>query len=106
MIGVSFSEIIIILIVMLLIINPKDIPSIVKYLKKVKSKFDHLNSELYSVINKLSSESDSLSLNDNKDLNEINILLKEICDNGGKYDGEYDIEKIREAHKKIVKPHN
>ena len=103
MIGLSFSEIIVILIVMLLIVNPKDIPSIVKYLKKVKSKFNNLNSELHSVINNLSSESDSISLNNNEDLNEINILLKEICDNGGRYDGEYDLKQIRKTHKKIVK---
>jgi Sec-independent protein translocase protein TatA len=99
MIGLSFGEIIIILIVGLLIINPKDIPVIIRYLRKIKSHFTNLTNEFSSTLTKFSSD---LELNNKEDLNEINRLLKEICDYGGKYEGDYDLVKIKKVHSKIV----
>jgi Sec-independent protein translocase protein TatA len=102
MIGISFGEIIVILIVILLFINPKDIPHIIKYIKYIKSHFNNLNKEFESITNEILSETESIGLNEKKKLEEINHLLKEIFDNGGKYDGEYDLKKIKIAHKKIL----
>ena len=102
MIGISFGEIIVILIVILLFINPKDIPYIIKYIKYIKSHFNNLNSEFESITNKIVSETESITFNDKQDLDEINHLLKEICDNGGQYDGDYDLKKIKIEHKKII----
>ena len=101
MIGLSFGEIIIILIVGLLIINPKDIPQIIKYIKGFKSYIDSLSSEFKSVLNNISSESDLEILNNQTNLDEINKLLKEIYDNGEKYDGDYDLIEIRKVHNKM-----
>jgi Sec-independent protein translocase protein TatA len=102
MIGISFGEIIVILIVILLFINPKDIPHIIKYIKYIKSHFNKLHSEFESITNKILSETEPIAFNEKKELDEINHLLKEICDNGGQYDGDYDLKKIKIEHKKII----
>jgi Sec-independent protein translocase protein TatA len=102
MIGLSFVEIIIILLIMILVINPKDIPTIIKYFKKFRSQFNHLNDEFKTTFNKIASETEAIAFNNEEELKEINRLLQEICDNGGKYEGEYDLTEIRKVHSKLT----
>jgi Sec-independent protein translocase protein TatA len=102
MIGLSFSEIIVILLVILVIVNPKDIPIIIKYFKKVRSYFQNFNKEFSSIMNNISSELDGIKLDNEEEIKQINFFLKEICDNGGKYEGEYNLEKIKAEYDKIL----
>ena len=99
MIGLSFGEIIVVAIVAILVIKPKDIPSIIKYLKELKLYFNNLLTDFKSIFSSLSSD---IEFNSKEEIEEINRLLKAICDSGGKYEGEYDLVKIREAHSKIL----
>ncbi len=102
MIGLSLSEIIVILLVTLLLVNPKDIPIIIKYFKKIKSYFQTVNKEFNSIVNNFSSQVDSLKLDNEEEIEQINFFLKKIYDNGGKYEGEYSLDKIKEEYNKLL----
>jgi hypothetical protein len=53
-------------------------------------------------MNNISSELDGIKLDNEEEIKQINFFLKEICDNGGKYEGEYNLEKIKAEYDKIL----
>lgn len=93
----SFSELIIILIVIVLVIKPEDLPSIFKQIRKFRSYFTDTKNEILSQMN---ISLDGNELGQNQD--EINDYLKKISDMGSHYNGEYDLDKIRKHYENLL----
>lgn len=92
----SFFELLVVLVVIILVVKPDDIPQIINTIGQFYSQLVKFKSSLFS----------QFRPNDVLDQAEdMNFYLEQICNIEGKYDGEYDIVSIKHKYDELVKLH-
>lgn len=96
----SFSEFLIILLVALFAVKPKDIPTILKKIKRIKSFIFDTKSEILSQIgmDKVAREVGTLTHN----TDEMNFYLEKIIKLDGVYEGEYSIDSLKKRYNNLI----
>jgi Sec-independent protein translocase protein TatA len=87
----SITEILVVLVVALFVVKPEDVPSIVKGFRKIKSYLRGLQRDIMS------------KLEEPEDVDEMNKYLEKISALGVKYDGEYDLDEVKEKYISLLK---
>ncbi|MDF2965947.1 MAG: hypothetical protein K0Q51_1335 [Rickettsiaceae bacterium] len=100
MFGFSFSEIIVVLIVAVLVLKPEDVPILAKKFKELKNYFIDFKKEINKNIDQLTDQADITKAAE-EDIEEINFYLKRIVELGSSYNGNYDLEEIRSHYKAL-----
>lgn len=95
----SIGEIVIIILVGFLVIKPEDIPQITKFLSSILQYVNNLKRDIHAKIQTASE--DDHNLVDHVD--EINFYLTKVADLGLKYDGEYNLDHIRNFYYDAIK---
>ena len=108
MFGLSLSEIVVVIIVCIIVVKPKDIPTIIKYFRKFKILIKNLQSEFYHVIKDLDSNITNNSTANNtqffeEQVQELNYYLEKIHDSGIRYNGDYEINEVKTFYFKKLK---
>ncbi len=88
----SFSEILLVLVVALLVMKPEDMPEIIRSYKKISSYFYKVKKEILSLFE-----------DEPDDVAEINKYLLKISSLDVKYDGEYKLQEIKSFYHKLLK---
>ena len=107
----SFYEILIIGIIAILLIKPEDIPVIIKKFKQFKRLFTTTKEQIYSQIKECADfDEESKAINPKVKPNElsdeiikVNYYLNRLAELGIMYDGEYDLDKIKEYYNSHIK---
>lgn len=97
----SFSEILLILLVAILVLKPEDIPSIMKYFLKLKKQVFGIKEYFLNVFREIEGKALGTELKVDE-INEINEYVKKIHELGLRYDGEYKIEDVRRYYLSVV----
>lgn len=98
----SFSEIIIVIIVAIIIIKPEDLPYIIRQIKKIRRFFYNIKDEFLGAIDQNLLENDD----SNAETEAINKYIEKILSLGEKYEGNYNLKDIREFYHKLLKDRN
>jgi Sec-independent protein translocase protein TatA len=97
MLSISWSEILVILFVAIIVSNPKDIPSIISSFKDFIKKINKIKQEVVKVIGNFDDNQEIASIK--KDLEEevalINSKITQIVDNEGNVYDAYDISELK-----------
>ena len=93
----SGGEIIIILLVLILIIKPEDLPKLLSIFRKIKMYFDVLQSEVSQCMSEI--EQEAIQLTEEE---KINIYLARIIDLGYVYEGELNFKEIQQFYYKLL----
>ena len=106
----SYSEMIVIAIVILCVIKPKDITHIKTIVKSILEIFNDIKILIHDVIDKIDTKYSIKDQRNNKTdifnidhADEINFYISKIIDLGQIYEGEYDLSKIRKYYYEILK---
>ncbi len=94
----SFSEILLILLIAVLILKPEDLPTIMRYFLKLKKYV----LEIGDYFKKTLSEIEKNTLNKDE-ISQINDYVKKINELGLIYDGEYNVDELRKYYLSAVK---
>ena len=97
MIELSFAEILVVVIVGILLIKPADIPKIAKLIRSIMLEVNNWKSYLQKQLSSI--EKDIPSIDNNTQ--EINYYMKKICDLGGAYSGDYNLDAIKSEYQKL-----
>ena len=95
----SLFELLVIFIVAFLVVKPEDLPQIAKKVKDFYSFFTKTKTEIISYFDL--NQQDGITVDD--DLDKINFYLEKITTLGGKYEGEYSLDNIKNHYRKLVK---
>lgn len=99
--GLSLSEIVIILIVIVLVTKPTDVPIIIKNIKFLFTYLTALKHDFFNFIDtKVLDEEDKKHQVDN--LDNINFYINKIIEIEGKYDGEYNLAAVKAYYHKTL----
>ncbi len=91
----SFSELIVVLIVILLVVRQEDIPVILSKFNQIKNYFDNIKKEIFDSLNE-STEIES------HDTELLNFYLQKIILIESHYDGEYSLKQLRDKYNKLM----
>jgi Sec-independent protein translocase protein TatA len=100
-IEMSFSELLVIVIVGVLLLKPEDLPKILRKLKELQSFINNTRREIFSHINLEESSNKAQELKEN--ISEVNFYLEKISGLGGEYQGEYSLDEIKKHYHSLVK---
>lgn len=95
----GISELAVIILVVIILVKPDDIPKLAKKLKQIRSYFVNIRSEIISQIDIDSNESQQFV---EEDQNKINYYLEKIASYGEVYEGEYDLNLIKKRFDDVV----
>lgn len=105
----SFSEIIMIMLVGLFLFKPEDARYFLKQLQALKQKTNAIlgqfNSYLEMDLDGTPSK-DKENLNQTDEVEKINGYLKQILQSGHEYEGEYSLEEVRRFYRSIERKKN
>lgn len=105
----SYSELVIIVLVSLFVMKPKDIVYIKNIFKSVRDIFDNAKNVVFDAVEKLDDQDNTIDhkrIDQNKQIDhtcEINFYISKITSLGSTYEGEYDLHKIRKRYYEILK---
>lgn len=94
-------ELLVIFVVTIILVKPEDIPKIAQKIKQVRAYFTKGKADILSYldIDAVGSGQEKLTL---EDQDKINYYLEKIASHGESYNGEYDLEKIKDYFNSIV----
>ena len=92
----SFSEILVVVVVALLIMRPEDIPIVAKNIYKIREYVKNFTDNIFSSLN-------VETMNSDEDIEAINNYIQKITAFGVNYNGEYSLEKVKDEYNKLVK---
>ncbi|WP_253308156.1 MULTISPECIES: DUF2672 domain-containing protein [unclassified Rickettsia] len=90
-------SLIVIILVILLVIKPKDIPMIIKKIHEIKSYFTNFQKQTISYI--INNDDNIL----NEDIEQLNFYLQKIISMDGHYDGDYTLKKVKHKYHALMK---
>jgi sec-independent protein translocase protein TatB len=97
MFGIGWSELVVIAVVALIVMDPKDIPALIRSVKQFFHKLHLLKQEMLSVINEIDEASGLSELQ--QDLTQekvaVNQQLRKIVDLNGNLQDAYDLSDLR-----------
>ena len=93
----SFSEILVILVICILVLKPEDIPIIAKKFIEFKNYIFGIKKELIAKVH----QDVYTEIEDNAQ--EINRYLEKIIELEGKYDGDYALSSVKKKYIKLIK---
>mgnify|MGYP000482276358 CR=1 FL=1 len=99
----SFSEILVILIVSIFCITPQDLKEILAKIQQIK-KFVKSSQQKINSYLELDEERNHGSIMSDFGVDEINTYLAKILSLGHEYSGEYNIDDIKKYYDSIAKP--
>jgi hypothetical protein len=95
----SFSEILITLIVSFLVIKPEDIRQIISKLKQCRTLIINTKKEILGSFDPdLNPQIISNAQNIESEVEELNFYLEKICDLSSEYKGDYILESVKEHY--------
>ena len=100
----SLFEILVILVVSLLVLKPKDVPQIISKLKELRAFVTTTKKEFLSHfdldVNQDASKNSLINLDDQ--MEQMNFYLEKIGDLNSEYKGEYSLESVKEHYRKLM----
>ena len=98
MFGISWAELLVIIIVFLIFVGPEELPTVLKHIKKAKKYIFQIKDEYQGFLKEAMGDEEQ----DLKDItNDINRKLAEIVDLEGNIQERYDISDIVKNHKPV-----
>ncbi len=94
----SIGEIIVVLIVLILVTKPEDLSKLFSIFYKIKKYFNNIHEEVAKYALEIKKETIEITEEE-----KINIYLARIIDLGYKYQGELDLENIKQFYYTIIK---
>lgn len=95
----SMFELLVIFMVAFFVMKPEDLPLIIEKIRDFYNFLTRAKMEISSYFD-LDQKDDIVTDNN---LEQINFYLEKIANLGGKYDGKYSVNKIRDHYQKLVK---
>lgn len=96
----SFSEVLVVFIIAVLILSPEDLKALIKNFYQLKKYLTDLRDQIFAP---LQAELDQLEESTCQDRDEINFYLEKIASLNQKYEGDYSLEKIKKYYYNILK---
>ncbi len=95
----SLMELLVIILIMVLVIKPDDLPVMVKQLKSLKKSFTKIKSELLNLID----PEDAQELeSEEHEIKQINYYVEKIASMNAEYYGDYNLKSIKSFYRKLV----
>ena len=94
----SMGEVLVIILIAILLIKPKDIPIIIDKVKDCAKFFRKLKAEIFSHFDNELNAQDKLLQDEFEQVDRINFYLEKIIQIEGKYEGNYDIDSIKDKY--------
>ncbi len=91
----SFSEILVVLVVAILVLKPEDIPVV---FKKIKGAYNYI----FSIKKEIEKSVEKLSDSEEIEKDEINFYLKKIVACDASYEGDYSLSDIKSFYHKLL----
>lgn len=95
----SFSELLVVILILFVVLKPEDIPKLAGFLKSLHKSIFKIKSQFKKEFLDIS---DKVAF-DPKDKDTINFYLTKISELGSEYEGDYDINKVKSFYHKILK---
>lgn len=99
MFDISFGEIIIVLLVAALVLKKEDAVTLLRFFRRLRSQVYSLKDEVLSAIDPDSNHSAKTVA----EVEDINLYLEKIIKLGYRYEGEYDLDTIKNYYLKLCK---
>ncbi len=96
----SFSEFIVVALVAFLLLSPKDLKSLFKFLHSLQQQFRGIRQQVFKHIDEQISQTNLIDVKD--EIEKINYYITQIHELGSVYNGEYNLEEVQEYYKKLV----
>ena len=93
----SLIELLVILVIILLVLKPEDIPVLFRGVKKIKNYLNNIIEDISKLI-----EEGNIKIDDEY-LTDLNRYLKTIIEIQGYYNGKYNLEDIKDCYEKLLK---
>lgn len=102
--GFSFSEILIVGLVAILVTKPSDIPKVIKFIREKISYLKSWKKQLTDYVEKEVLNEPDNSSHSAEETDQMNFFLEKIIEKEGKYQGEYNLSAVKaHYHQMLVK---
>jgi len=96
----SFSEVLVVIIIGVLVLKPEDLKALIKNFYQLKRYLTDLKDQIFAP---LQAELDQLEESTCQDRDEINFYLEKIASLNQQYEGDYSLEKVKKYYYDILK---